>query len=269
MIVPDATYVSIWSTTTLGYFLDASRNAKNQLVGLMHSIYAYDDSPTPTIPSVYLNYITNFVYSYDILWILKTTSYTVDSELKVKCSTWPTQNIIDNYLCSDNDKPPPIATNYGWMAVSDQGRLESDSFFGYEVNHLTFELDLFIYVQYFDFVFTVREDKENGMRLDFEIAHWFVSLKSPWIQFTWPAVAYDWAKHFFTIVPMGSTQYEIWYIRKPLVKDTDTVVVWRSWSIVTLSSRLDYEKYKIEISNAGFVLVSMKYFKYALVSDFV
>ena len=152
------------------------------------------------------------------------------------------------------------------MAVSDQGRLESDSFFGYEVNHLTFELDLFIYAQYFDFIFTVREDKENGMRLDFEIAHWFVSLKSPWIQFTWLAVAYEWAMHFFTIVPKGSTQYEIWYIRKPLVKDTDTVVVWRSWSTVTLPSRLDFSKYKIEISNAGYLLYELKYFKYALVS---
>ena len=192
--------MSIWSTTTLGYFLDSSWNPTNQFVGLIKYLTSYDVIPGYSISSVYLTATSNYVYTYDILWNLQTTSYTVDSELKVKCSTWATQNTIDNYLSSDNDKSPPIVTNYGWMAVSDQGRLESDSFFGYEVNHLTFELDLFIYAQYFDIIFTLRENKENGMKLDFEIAHWFVSLKSPWIQFTWPAVAYEWAKHFLQLL---------------------------------------------------------------------
>ena len=257
-VVPDTTFVSIWSTTTLGSFLDPSWNPTNQFVGLIKSLTVCDAVISSSSSSAYLTAASNNVNTYDILWNLITTSYTVDSELKVKCSTWATQNTIDNYLSSDNDKPPPIVTNYGWMVVSDKGRLESDSFFGYEVNHLTFELDLFIYVQYFDIIFTLREDKGNGVRLEFEIAHWSVSLKSPWIQFTWPAVAYEIAMHFFTIVPMGSTQYEIWYIRKPLVKDTDAVVVWRSWSTVTLQSRLDFSKYKIEISNAGYVLYGLK-----------
>ena len=263
-MVTDMTYASIWSTSTLGYLLDATWTPKNQFVGLIKLIEAYDSIPLLTAPNIAL-----YENSYDILWDLMINSYSVDSELKVKWTVWSTQSTIDNYLKSDSENPPPVVTNKGWMSVSDSGQLQTDGFYGKEVNHLTFELEMFIYVQYFDILFTIREKKESGTKLEFEIAHWFVSLKNPWIQFTCQAVAYEWALHFFTIVPYGSTKYEIWYIKKKLVKDTDPVDVWRSWSVVSLSSKLDYDLYKVEIDNAGYILTRMTYFKYALVRNFI
>jgi hypothetical protein len=138
-----------------------------------------------------------------------------------------------------------------------------------EVNMISIGLEIFVWMQWYDFRLKLCEDQVGGNWLTLRFGHWTTEIESPWKKFNFMLEPNLYNKIYFVVVPHESFTYNVWIINQILEMDIQLSLTKSDWAFITTTHKLTFESYYFTLIGSGFIVSKVYLYRWPMVRNYL